>query len=315
MNEVKLKDIIQFNPPESIKKNSVVKKISMEKLSPHTKKITGFENAAYFAGPKFKNDDTLLAKITPCLENGKTAFVDILDENEVAFGSSEFIVLRAIENKSDANYIYYLARSPKFRNRAIGCMEGTSGRKRVNDKALQNETFDIPNIQTQSAIARVLSFLDDKIELNNKINKELETVAKELYDYWFVQFDFSNEKGKPYKTSGGKMVYNEVLKREIPKGWEVKSLRNIANIETGKEDANFATPDGHFKFFTCGRTTLQCNKPAFKGNAILLAGNGDFNVKHYTGEFNAYQRTYVIIPEQSVHLQQSILLQMIKYPN
>jgi len=70
-------------------------------------------------GPKFKNGDTLLAKITPCLENGKTAFVDILDENEIAFGSSEFIVLRAIKNISDANYIYYLARSPKFRNRAI----------------------------------------------------------------------------------------------------------------------------------------------------------------------------------------------------
>jgi len=187
MNKVKLGDIIQFNPPESIKKGNIAKKISMEKLLPHTKKISSFENAIYSAGPKFKNNDTLLAKITPCLENGKTAFVDILDENEVAFGSSEFIVLRAIKNISDANYVYYLARSPKFRNRAIGCMEGTSGRKRVNDKHLQNEIFEMPNIQTQTAIAHILSSFDNKIELNNKINKELENMAKTIYEYWFVQ--------------------------------------------------------------------------------------------------------------------------------
>jgi len=187
MNKVKLRDIIQFNPPETIKKGNKAKKIPMENLLPHTKKISGFENAVYSAGPKFKNNDTLLAKITPCLENGKTAFVDILDENEVAFGSSEFIVLRAIKNISDANYIYYLARSPKFRNRAISCMEGTSGRKRVNDKSLQNETFVIPSIKIQINIANVLSSLDNKIDNNTKINKELVNMAKTIYEYWFVQ--------------------------------------------------------------------------------------------------------------------------------
>jgi len=233
MNKVKLGDIIQFNPSESIKKGSTAKKIPMEKLLPYTKKISSFENAIYSTGPKFKNNDTLLAKITPCLENGKTAFVDILDKNEIAFGSSEFIVLRAIKNISDANYIYYLARSPKFRNRAIGCMEGTSGRKRVNDKSLQNEIFEIPNIKTQTVIARVLSSLDDKIELNNKINKELENLAKTIYEYWFVQFDFPNKNGKPYKISGEKMVYNEELKREIPEGWEVKKIDEVALLQYG----------------------------------------------------------------------------------
>ena len=88
------------------------------------------------------------------------------------------------------------------------------------------------NIQKQ--IAKVLSNLDAKIELNNKINTELEAMAKLIYDYWFVQFDFSDENGKPYKSSGGKMVYNEELKREIPDGWESGELTDIANITMGQ---------------------------------------------------------------------------------
>lgn len=79
----------------------------------------------------------------------------------------------------------------------------------------------------------LLSAIDQKIELNNRINGELETMAKTLYDYWFVQFDFPNEEGKPYKSSGGKMVYNTILKREVPKGWEVKTLDKISIIKAG----------------------------------------------------------------------------------
>jgi type I restriction enzyme S subunit len=96
----------------------------------------------------------------------------------------------------------------------------------------------LPDLPTQQKIASVLSALDDKIELNNRINAELEAMAKTLYDYWFVQFDFpivtSSGVEKPYKTSGGKMVYNETLKREIPEGWEVKELKNIAEIIMGQ---------------------------------------------------------------------------------
>ncbi len=92
----------------------------------------------------------------------------------------------------------------------------------------------LPDLPTQQKIAAVLSALDDKIELNNKINAELEAMAKTLYDYWFVQFEFPNSEGKPYKTSGGAMEYNSTLKREIPKGWEVKRLSEIANITMGQ---------------------------------------------------------------------------------
>lgn len=128
------------------------------------------------------------------------------------------------------------------------------------------------------------------------INQNLEALAKQLYDYWFVQFDFPDENGRPYKSSGGKMVWNEKLKREIPEGWELILVKDACPIITGKEDANFSSTNGQYPFFTCSKDTLKCNTPAFEGSAILIAGNGDFNVKHYTGKFNAYQRTYVLIP-------------------
>lgn len=95
------------------------------------------------------------------------------------------------------------------------------------------------------------------------------------------------------------MVYNEQLKREIPKGWEYFTTDKLTNVITGKEDANFSVPNGAYPFFTCSRENLRCATPAFAGKAILIAGNGDFNVKHYNGTFNAYQRTYVLIPKDS----------------
>lgn len=121
-------------------------------------------------------------------------------------------------------------------------------------------------------------------------------MAKSVYDYWFLQFEFPNKNGKPYKSSGGKMIWNDELKREIPEGWKVMHIKELLKVVTGKEDANFSSPNGNYKFFTCAQEILQCAEYAFDGSAVLVAGNGDFNVKHYSGKFNAYQRTYVLIP-------------------
>jgi type I restriction enzyme S subunit len=94
------------------------------------------------------------------------------------------------------------------------------------------------------------------------------------------------------------MVYNEELKREIPDGWEPVSISNLAPIKTGKEDANYATQEGEYHFFTCGERPLLCDDYVFDGKAVLLAGNGSFSVKRYEGKFNAYQRTYVLMPNK-----------------
>lgn len=112
--------------------------------------------------------------------------------------------------------------------------------------AYYNVKVQLPDLPTQNKIAAVLSALDDKIELNNKINAELEAMAKTLYDYWFVQFNFPNEQSKPYKSSGGEMVYDAVLKREIPKGWEVKSLLDIANFVNGLACQKYRPTDDNY---------------------------------------------------------------------
>ena len=157
----------------------------------------------------------------------------------------------------------------------------------------------LPDITEQEKIATMIVALNGKIENNTSVCAKLESMAKTLYDYWFTQFDFPDENGKPYRSSGGEMIWNDQLKREIPKGWAVTTMSALTTVLTGKEDANFSTPNGNYKFFTCAQETIFCDTPAFSGHAVLIAGNGDFNVKHYTGSFNAYQRTYVLIPKES----------------
>lgn len=230
-NSVKLCDVIQFNPRENIKKNEIVKKVSMDKLEPFNRKITGCEEVPFTSGTKFRNGDTLLARITPCLENGKTAQVDILKDDEVAFGSTEFIILREKVGVTDNNFIYYLSISPEFRNIAIKSMTGTSGRQRVQKDVLEQSEIKIPPLNEQKAIAHILSTLDEKIAVNNEINKKLEEMAQGIFKQWFVDFEFPNEEGKLYKSSGGEMVESEI--GMIPKGWKVSKLSEISNLTMG----------------------------------------------------------------------------------
>ena len=171
---------------------------------------------------------------------------------------------------------------------------------------IDTSTFDkilikYPPIKEQQSIIKILSLLDYLIDIKNNINSELEQMAKTLYNYWFVQFDFPDENGKPYKSSGGKMVWNEELKKEIPEGWEVKYVKDTLDVITGNEDVNFTSLNGQYPFFSCSKQTLKCNEYAFDGHAVLIAGNGDFNIKAYLGKFNAYQRTYVLIPNDNIY--------------
>ena len=171
--EMRVADFIEFNPRMSIKKGTIATKVAMDKLQPFTKRIPETEKAVFSGGSKFRNGDTIMARITPCLENGKTAFVDILGENEVAFGSTEFIVMRAKEGISDPQFIYYLATSPSFRNIAIKSMVGSSGRQRVQQSVLNDLIMKVPSLDEQKKISSVLCVLDQKIALNNGINDNL----------------------------------------------------------------------------------------------------------------------------------------------
>ncbi len=151
----------------------------------------------------------------------------------------------AYENESSELFMHYVFTYIKksIQNSASGSIQDN-----INIDYLTKLKFKIPQKKYQDKIVDILFSLDSKIELNNKINKELESMAKTLYDYWFVQFDFPNENGQPYKSSGGKMVYNEELKREIPQGWEVKKLNEFYNFLEGPGITKDKYSDNGHKF-------------------------------------------------------------------
>lgn len=184
-----LSNIADFNPRESLSKGIEAKKISMDMLQPYCRDVPTYEVTAFTGGTKFRNGDTIMARITPCLENGKTAQINILDDNEVGFGSTEYIVIRAKEGVSDPDYIYYLVRSPLVREPAIKSMVGSSGRQRVQTDVVQRLEVQVPPLEEQRKVSGVLRVLDDKIKLNNEINKNLEQQAQAIFKYLFVDFE------------------------------------------------------------------------------------------------------------------------------
>ena len=171
--ENKLRDFMQFNPKERISKGQVARKIAMDQLVPYCRDVSSNIYEEYKGGSKFKNGDTIMARITPCLENGKTSYISSLEPNEIAFGSTEYIVLRNIQGVSDSRFVYYLSICPQIREVAIKSMVGSSGRQRVQQDVLENYCMNLPSLPIQQKIANILSFLDDKIELNRLINDNL----------------------------------------------------------------------------------------------------------------------------------------------
>jgi len=179
---------------------------------------------------------------------------------EKSFVTNLSIIFNENENLVNYKYLYYY-----LSDRSLQELDTGSCQSQITVNQLQEKTVFIPNIEYQNKIASFLSDLDDKIELNNRINRELEAMAKTLYDYWFVQFDFPNEKGKPYKSSGGKMMYNTELKREIPEGWEVKKLAEIANISMGQSPAGSSyNDDGFGEIFFQGSTDFGWRYPTIR---------------------------------------------------
>ena len=169
----KLSDIADFNPRETIKKGSIAKKISMEVLRPFCRDVPYYTEESFSGGTKFRNGDTIMARITPCLENGKTAQVSILNDGEVGFGSTEYIVFRAKEGIADKDYLFYLVCSPEVREPAIKSMVGSSGRQRVQTDVVKNLVIEVPPLAEQEKIGSFLKLIDDKIALNDRINKNL----------------------------------------------------------------------------------------------------------------------------------------------
>ena len=169
--------------------------------------------------------DILFSEIRPA--NRRFAKVSISDCQDFVV-STKLMVLRKFNDKVDANYFFYCLTNQPFLDTLQRRAENRIGSfPQITFDILAGYTFPIPPLDEQKRIAKVIFNIDRKIELNKAINDNLEAMAKQLYDYWFVQFDFPNEEGKPYKSSGGAMVWNEKLKREIPQGWSTLPISAI----------------------------------------------------------------------------------------
>ena len=262
--EYKLGDFMQFNPKEKIAKGKVARKIAMDQLVPYCRDVNSQIFEEYKGGAKFRNGDTIMARITPCLENGKTSYISSLEEGEVAFGSTEYIVLRHIENVSDSKFVYYLSVCPEIRNVAIKSMVGSSGRQRVQQDVLENYSMFLPSLPTQQKIANILSSLDDKIEVNRRINEQLEELAQALFKSWFVDFE-------PFKD--GEFMESEL--GMIPEGWRVGTLGELIEIKYGKDHKKLN--DGDIPVYGSGGIMRYVDKSLFEGESVLIPRKGTLN--------------------------------------
>ncbi|GAA9740467.1 hypothetical protein VN0138_05390 [Helicobacter pylori] len=217
--------------------------------------------------------------------------------------STAFIVIDIIDlKKLDPNYLYYYITQDKithYLQRIAEC--GTSSYPSITPLDFLNIKIKLYPLATQQKIARTLSVLDQKIENNHKINELLHKILELLYEQYFVRFDFLDENNKPYQTSGGKMKFSKELNRLIPNDFEVKTLGELTQLKVGNKNANHSSNQGKYPFFTCSNNPLRCETYQFEGKHIIISGNGNFYVTHYDGKFGAYQRTYVVNPNNPNH--------------
>ena len=204
----KISKYIEINPKETLHKGTLAKKIGMDKLKPFCRDVSEYEVTEYSGGVKFRNGDTIMARITPCLENGKTAMVNILEENEVGFGSTEYIVFRAKKGIADEDFVFYLVLSPIVRDTAIKSMVGSSGRQRVQIGVIQDMEVPFPDLNIQRKIASILKNIDDKIMINSRINNNLEQQAKAIFKSWFIDL--------------------EPFDKKMPSDWKIGTIHDLA---------------------------------------------------------------------------------------
>ena len=189
----------------------------------------------YFTGPV--KEEYILQEgdiITPLTEQslGLLGTTAKIPESGKFIQSQDVALVKCKEGLIDPNFCYYLISSNLVRQQLSAAAQQTKIRHTSPDK-IKDCTVWVPDLENQKRIGRILADIDSKITVNRQKNDNLEVMAKQLYDYWFVQFDFPNEEGKPYKSSGGKMVWNDKLKREIPDGWSAKSIFDEMSVQYG----------------------------------------------------------------------------------
>jgi type I restriction enzyme S subunit len=239
--------------------------ITRNKIETTQKIDTGKESLPSRAQRRVKDKTIIYSTVRP--EQEHFGFIENPPENLIV--STGFVTLDVVDEDIDPKFLYYsITRKEITRYLHTVAVNNVSSYPSIHPADLGKLRLRIPrNRHSQQQIAAVLSVLDAKIEINNRINAELEAMAKTLYDYWFVQFDFPNASGKPYKSSGGKMVWNAELKRNIPEGWESKNLADITPVSN--ESTNpFDFPDKEFKHLSIPSFDEKKTYAAEKGSEI-----------------------------------------------
>ncbi|MBQ3379174.1 MAG: restriction endonuclease subunit S [Clostridia bacterium] len=279
-------ECVDLNPKITMTKGHIYPFVEMANVSTCYRSPDNVETKPFDSGVKFQDGDTVIARITPCLQNGKRFYCQNIG---TGFGSTEYLVFRPKDDSVDNKYLYYFMMTDFVKQSMINSMTGATGRQRVNNDVFNDIEVCFPDIDIQRKIGEILSAYDNLIENNQKQIKLLEEAAQRLYKEWFVNLRFPGYEDTPIVDG-------------VPEGWKKVGLASIAPIVTGKKDANFGAPDGKYLFFTCAQEPIKAPSYSFDCDAVILAGNGDFNVKLYRGQFEAYQRTYVFSPYDKNHL-------------
>lgn len=316
MNKTKLSEVISIisggTPKTSIPEywNGSINWLSVVDFSNKNKYVETSEKTITEEG--LKNSSTkLLNKNDIIISARGTVGTMAILKKPMAFNQSCF-GLRAKPQFLNQDFLFYFL---KFYMENIKAKTQGSIFETINLLTFDMLEITYPSLSIQNKIANILSKIDDKIELNNKINKELENMVKTIYDYWFLQFEFPNGEGKSYKSSGGKMVWSEELKKEIPENWEVKKLGQLI-IENEKSSIQVNqiknNSIGKIPFFTSGNTILYTSNYLVNGQNCFLNTGGNADVKSYYGKASYSTDTWCITSNEETIYYLSMYLSSIK---
>ena len=234
----KIGECINCNPSVKLEKGNAYPVIDIDKIVVGRKYVTNKDFIVYSnqSGAKFENGDTLMARITPCLENGKIAKARI---DGKGIGSTELFVFRGIKGITDNDFVYYLFKQQYIRELSANSMTGASGRQRADLKFIKRIKISLPPLPTQRKIASILSSYDSLIESNTKRIRLLEQMAENLYKEWFVRFRFPGHENTEFVDG-------------LPKGWKIEKYSSFVEIMSGgtPNTDNSSYYSGHIPFFT-----------------------------------------------------------------
>ena len=280
--QVKLGDVCILNPSVPIKRGSSYAYVDMASIDVSLR-FTSDDCHREFGGggSRFQSGDTLMARITPCLENGKIA--QVRSDSPCGFGSTEFIVFRAVPHCTDANFIYYLVKGPELRSHAVSNMSGTSGRQRVPTEAMRILDILLPPLHEQKAIAHILGSLDDKIDQLRKTNTVLEDMASALFKSWFVDFDPVKAKQENRPTGLPKDLdelfpdsFEDSVLGPIPKGWRVSKTGDELTVVGGTtpSTSNPSYWDGGSHYWATPKDLSEQKLPIISSTSRLVTDQG-----------------------------------------